>query len=118
MHLRGTAMTMEAILPDGTIQAIANVGKFNFNWMTNYIFADEDAPVLPKGTVIHLKAWFDNTATHKGNPRSGSMGGLGATGPWMKWRTRGSTSPTSQKKTTKNGLRNISRRPVASRSSN
>ena len=68
MHLRGTAMAMEAILPDGTIQPIANVGKFNFNWMTNYIFADDDAPVLPKGTVIHLKAWYDNTVAHKGNP--------------------------------------------------
>jgi mono/diheme cytochrome c family protein len=68
MHLRGKAMAMEAILPDGTIQPIANVGNFEFNWMTNYIFADEDAPVLPKGTVIHLKAWFDNTAGHRGNP--------------------------------------------------
>jgi hypothetical protein len=68
MHLRGTAMALEAILPDGTIQPIANVAKFDFNWMTNYIFADDDAPVLPKGTVIHLKAWYDNTAAHKGNP--------------------------------------------------
>ncbi len=68
MHLRGTAMALEAILPDGTIQPIANVGKFNFNWMTNYIFADDDAPVLPKGTVIHVKAWYDNTVAHKGNP--------------------------------------------------
>jgi hypothetical protein len=68
MHLRGKSMAMEAILPDGTIQPIASVGNFDFNWMTNYIFADDEAPVLPKGTVIHLKAWFDNTAAHKGNP--------------------------------------------------
>ncbi len=68
MHLRGKAMAMEAILPDGTIQPIANVDRFDFNWMTNYIFTDDEAPVLPKGTVIHVKAWFDNTAGHKGNP--------------------------------------------------
>jgi hypothetical protein len=68
MHLRGKAMEMEAILPDGSIQVISNVDKFDFNWMTNYIYADDEAPVLPKGTVVHIKAWFDNTTAHKGNP--------------------------------------------------
>jgi hypothetical protein len=77
MHLRGTAMALEAILPDGTIQPIANVGKFNFNWMTNYIFTDEDAPVLPKGTVIHVKAWYDNTVAHKNNPDPDQWVGFG-----------------------------------------
>lgn len=77
MHLRGTAMALEAILPDGTVQPIANVGKFNFNWMTNYIFSDDDAPVLPKGTVIHVKAWYDNTAAHKSNPDPDQWVGFG-----------------------------------------
>jgi hypothetical protein len=77
MHLRGTAMTLEAILPDGTIQPIANVPKFNFNWMTNYIFTDDDAPVLPKGTIIHVKAWYDNTAAHKSNPDPDQWVGFG-----------------------------------------
>ncbi len=77
MHLRGTAMSMEAILPDGTIQPIANVDKFNFNWMTNYIFADDEAPVLPKGAIIHVKAWFDNTTAHKGNPDPNQWVGWG-----------------------------------------
>ena len=78
MHLRGTAMALEAILPDGTVQPVANVGRFNFNWMTNYIFADDDAPVLPKGTVIHVKAWYDNTAVaHKNNPDPDQWVGFG-----------------------------------------
>ncbi|MBV9746952.1 MAG: hypothetical protein JO099_24585, partial [Acidobacteriia bacterium] len=34
MHLRGKAMEVEAILPDGTTQVVSYVGKFNFNWMT------------------------------------------------------------------------------------
>ncbi len=33
-HLRGKAMEVEAILPDGRRQTIAYVGHFNFNWMT------------------------------------------------------------------------------------
>jgi hypothetical protein len=77
MHLRGTAMALEAILPDGTVQPIANVGHFNFNWMTNYIFADSDAPVLPKGTIVHVKAWYDNTTAHKNNPDPDQWVGYG-----------------------------------------
>jgi hypothetical protein len=77
MHLRGTAMALEAILPDGTVQPVANVGRFNFNWMTNYIFSDDDAPVLPKGTVIHVKAWYDNTVAHKNNPDPDQWVGFG-----------------------------------------
>lgn len=68
MHLRGKAMLLEAILPDGTKRTISYVGNFNFNWMTNYIFADDAAPVLPKGTMIHVVAWHDNTTNNKNNP--------------------------------------------------
>jgi hypothetical protein len=68
MHLRGKAMLMEAILPDGTRRTLSYVDHFNFNWMTNYIYADDAAPVLPKGTVIHLVAWHDNTRGNPNNP--------------------------------------------------
>lgn len=68
MHLRGKSMTLEAILPNGTRRILSRVDKFNFNWMTNYIFADDAAPVLPKGTVIHIIAEHDNTANNPHNP--------------------------------------------------
>jgi hypothetical protein len=67
-HLRGKAMEVEAILPDGNRQIISYVGNFNFNWMTNYIYADDAAPVFPKGTVIHVSAYYDNTSANKNNP--------------------------------------------------
>ena len=67
-HLRGKAMQVEAILPDGSRQIISYVGNFNFNWMTNYIYADDAAPVFPKGTVIHVSAWYDNTKNNPTNP--------------------------------------------------
>src|SRR5262249_48325293 len=41
MHLRGKAMSMEAILPTGTTQMLSFVDHFDFNWMTNYIYADD-----------------------------------------------------------------------------
>jgi hypothetical protein len=68
MHLRGKAMAIEAILPDGSIQQISYVDKFNFNWMTNYIYEDDAAPVFPKGTIIHVTAWHDNTDKNPANP--------------------------------------------------
>jgi len=77
MHLRGKAMSLEAILPDGTSKLISYVGNFDFNWMTNYIYADEDAPVLPKGTIIHVTAWHDNTASNSGNPDPNQWVGWG-----------------------------------------
>ena len=67
-HLRGKAMQVEAILPDGSRQIVSYVGNFNFNWMTNYIYADDAAPVFPKGTVIHVSAWYDNTKNNPTNP--------------------------------------------------
>ena len=67
-HLRGKSMQVEAILPDGSNQVVSYVGNFNFNWMTNYIYADDAAPLFPRGTVIHVTAWYDNTRNNKNNP--------------------------------------------------
>lgn len=77
MHLRGKAMSMEAILPDGTVQMLSFVDHFNFNWMNNYIYADDAAPVLPKGTVIRITAWYDNTAANPNNPDPNQWVGYG-----------------------------------------
>ena len=68
MHVRGTAMSMEAIHPDGRVEMLSHVGSFDFNWHVNYVYAEDAAPVLPKGTVIHLTAWHDNTASNPNNP--------------------------------------------------
>jgi len=76
-HLRGKAMQVEAILPDGTNQIVSYVGKFNFNWMTNYIYDDDAAPVFPKGTVIHVSAWYDNTRANPFNPDPDQWVGYG-----------------------------------------
>jgi len=76
-HLRGKSMQVEAILPDGSSQIISYVGNFNFNWMTNYIFADDAAPVLPKGTIVHVTAWYDNTKANRNNPDPDQWVGYG-----------------------------------------
>jgi hypothetical protein len=77
MHLRGKAMQLEAIFPDGRRETLSYVDHFNFNWMINYIYADDAAPVLPKGTVIHVRAWHDNTAANRNNPDPNQWVGWG-----------------------------------------
>jgi hypothetical protein len=77
MHLRGKAMAMQAILPDGTVEMLSYVDRFDFNWMNNYIYADDSAPVLPKDTVIRITAWYDNTSANKYNPDPNEWVGYG-----------------------------------------
>jgi hypothetical protein len=76
-HLRGKAMQVEAIFPDGRSQVISYVKDFNFNWMTNYIYTDDAAPVFPKGTIIHVTAFYDNTKANKDNPDPDQWVGYG-----------------------------------------
>jgi mono/diheme cytochrome c family protein len=68
MHLRGKGMSMEAIYPDGKRETLSQVADFNFNWHNMYIYADDAAPLLPKGTILHFIAWYDNTKNNKSNP--------------------------------------------------
>ena len=68
MHLRGRAMSMEAILPTGRIQTLSHVGDFNFNWHNSYVYGADVAPLLPKGTIVKVTAWHDNTASNRANP--------------------------------------------------
>jgi hypothetical protein len=77
MHLRGKAMALEAVLPDGTTQMLSFVKNFSFYWMNNYVYADDAAPLLPKGTVLHVTAWHDNTAANKDNPDPAQWVGWG-----------------------------------------
>jgi hypothetical protein len=69
MHLRGKAMMLEAILPGSARkQVLSYVNDFNFNWHNSYVYSDDVAPLLPKGTLIIVTAWHDNTTAKKSNP--------------------------------------------------
>ena len=68
MHLRGKAMMVEAILPTGQRQVLSHIDNFNFMWMTTFVYDDNQAPLLPKGTILKVTAWHDNTTAKKTNP--------------------------------------------------
>jgi mono/diheme cytochrome c family protein len=75
MHAVGGAMCVEALYPDvradsarpgaARTQTLNCVSHFNFGWSTTYPYADDVAPLLPAGTVIHVTAWSDNSPSNK-----------------------------------------------------
>jgi hypothetical protein len=77
MHMRGRAMTVEAIKLDNTTEILSSVDHFNFNWHVNYIYADDAAPLLPAGTVLHMIGVHDNTAANPHNPDPSVWAGFG-----------------------------------------
>ena len=77
MHMRGKAMSLEAILPDGERELINIVDHFNWNWHVNYVYDEDVAPVLPKGTVLKVTAWHDNRESNPNNPDPNQWVGYG-----------------------------------------
>ena len=56
------------VLVDHGDEVILSVPNYDFNWQTDYVFRQ---PLkLPKGTVLHSSAWYDNSAANKTNPNS------------------------------------------------
>jgi len=41
--------------------------RFDNTWNTNYIYDPDYAPLFPKGTVLTVTSWFDNTAANPNN---------------------------------------------------
>jgi hypothetical protein len=78
MHMRGRGMTLEAINPvNNTTQILSSVDHFDFNWHINYVYADEVAPLLPAGTMLHMIGIHDNTAANRRNPDPNMWVGFG-----------------------------------------
>jgi hypothetical protein len=78
MHMRGRAMTLEAISPaSNRTQILSSVDHFDFNWHINYVYADEAAPLLPAGTVLHMIGIHDNTSANRRNPDPNMWVGFG-----------------------------------------
>ena len=65
-HVRGKRWTYEATFPDGRKQTLLSVPNYNFDWQTDYVY--KEPLKLPKGTVVHATAWYDNSPANKSNP--------------------------------------------------
>lgn len=67
LHNRGKAECLEAIYPNGKTEMLS-CARFEFNWMRNYVYADDAAPLLPAGTMLHSIMWHDNSYQSRFNP--------------------------------------------------
>jgi hypothetical protein len=76
MHNRGKRQCLEAIYPDMRVEQL-NCVNYDFNWQIVYNYADEVAPLLPAGTIMHVISWHDNSAANKYNPDPRNWVGFG-----------------------------------------
>jgi mono/diheme cytochrome c family protein len=75
MHAPGVRMCLEAIW-GVTIQTL-NCSKYDHNWVRAYWYEDDAAPLLPKGTILHVVGYFDTSPANRNvaDPRNWSGSG-------------------------------------------
>ena len=75
MHAPGVRMCLEAIW-GVTVQTL-NCSKYDHNWVRAYWYDDDSAPLLPKGTILHVIGYFDTTPANRNvaDPRNWSGSG-------------------------------------------
>jgi hypothetical protein len=66
MHLRGVRFRYEAEYPDGRIERLLEVQRYDFSWQHRYLFREHVA--LPAGSRLHATGWFDNSVANPANP--------------------------------------------------
>jgi mono/diheme cytochrome c family protein len=75
MHATGVRMCLEAIF--GSQVETLNCSGYDHNWVKTYVYDEDAAPLLPRGTILKVTGYFDNTPGNKNvvDPRNWS--GLG-----------------------------------------
>jgi len=75
LHAPGMRMCFEAIW-GFNIQTL-NCAGYDHNWVRGYDYADDVAPLLPKGTILHIIGYMDNSPTNKNVPDPRNWQGSG-----------------------------------------
>ena len=75
LHAPGERMCLEAIW-GYTIETLSCVG-YDHNWVRGYPYAEDAAPLLPKGTILHIVGYMNNTESNPNVPDSRNWQGSG-----------------------------------------
>ncbi|MDA0928751.1 MAG: cytochrome c [Proteobacteria bacterium] len=75
LHAPGERMCLEAIW--GYSKETLSCVGYDHNWVRGYPFADDYTPLLPKGTILHITGYFDNTASNPNVPDARNWQGSG-----------------------------------------
>jgi hypothetical protein len=75
LHAPGSRSCVEAIW--GPVVQTINCAGYDHNWVRVYKYEDDAAPLLPKGTILHLTGYFNNSPSNPNvpDPRNWSGGG-------------------------------------------
>jgi hypothetical protein len=68
MHYRGKAVKYELEYPDGKMETLLWVPKYDFNWQ--FLYEYQEPLLVPAGSKLHMTWWFDNSADNRYNPDS------------------------------------------------
>jgi hypothetical protein len=68
MHLIAREVHAGATLPDGTERSLIDISRWSFRWQDRYYY--KEPVMLPKGTRVHCRWIFDNSAANASNPFS------------------------------------------------
>ena len=78
-HFRLVAKTLEIFYPEtGKLEMVSSVSNWSNNWHTSHIYEDDAAPLVPKGAVLVITGYYDNTPANKQNPDPDQWVGLGS----------------------------------------
>ena len=78
MHILGSYQCLELIYPTTPIRnEIVSCANFDYNWHLVYNYADDVAPIVPAGTILHTISWHDNTEGNRSNPDPSNWTGNG-----------------------------------------
>jgi mono/diheme cytochrome c family protein len=75
LHAPGERMCLEAIW-GYNIETLSCVG-YDHNWVRGYAFEDGYQPLLPKGTVVHIIGYMNNTPSNRNVPDPRNWAGSG-----------------------------------------
>ena len=75
LHAPGMRMCLEAIW-GFNIQTLTCAG-YDHNWVRGYDYADDVAPLLPRGTILHIIGYMDNSPANKNVPDPRNWQGSG-----------------------------------------
>lgn len=75
LHAPGVRMCLEYIWGDN-IQTLSCSG-YDHNWVRVYDYDDDYAPLLPKGTILHIIGYMDTTPANRNVPDSRNWSGAG-----------------------------------------
>jgi mono/diheme cytochrome c family protein len=75
LHAPGQRMCLEAIWGIN-IQTLTCAG-YDHNWVRQYEYEDDHAPILPRGTILHIIGYMDNTPNNKNIPDPRNWQGSG-----------------------------------------